>query len=132
GRIAILFGSEKTGLPQEILDKSSHLLVIPTHPACPTMNLAASVAVCCYEFSKAQGSPRKVRGLRDAPIGFKQKENLIGQTLEMFKHVGYLAHLPQAEVCKRLWNLFNQWDVRGRHAALIAGLVRKINRGASQ
>ncbi|MBI4396529.1 MAG: RNA methyltransferase, partial [Elusimicrobia bacterium] len=52
-RLAVLFGSEKTGLPNKYLERCHHLLTIPTHPKCPSMNLGQAVAVCCYEISKS-------------------------------------------------------------------------------
>jgi TrmH family RNA methyltransferase len=50
---AILFGSEKTGLSNEDLSLCHALIRIPTTPACPSMNLGQSVAVCAYELTRA-------------------------------------------------------------------------------
>jgi len=52
-RLAILFGSEKTGLSNQDLSHCHGILRIPTEPNCPTMNLGQSVAVCCYELQQA-------------------------------------------------------------------------------
>lgn len=125
-KVAVLFGSEKTGLSTKILERASCILVIPTEPTCPSMNLAQSVAICAYELAKViREKPAAGREV-DEEIGFRQKQILIGQCVEMFKHVGYLEHLPSNQKTKLLWNLFNQWGLRKRHAALIHGLIRSI------
>jgi len=53
GRLALLFGSEKTGLSNEELSHCNWLLTVPMweHPGVrhPSMNLGQAVAVCLYE-----------------------------------------------------------------------------------
>jgi tRNA/rRNA methyltransferase len=53
GRIAILFGSEKTGLSREDLSYCHALVEIPTDPRQPSMNLGQAAAVCLYELACA-------------------------------------------------------------------------------
>jgi tRNA/rRNA methyltransferase len=54
GKLAIVFGSEKTGLGNEELSYCQLLVRIPTLPAAPSMNLAQAVAVCCYEWTRGR------------------------------------------------------------------------------
>ncbi len=53
GRVALLFGSEKTGLSNEELSHCNWLLTIPMHEyqgmRHPSLNLGQAVAVCLYE-----------------------------------------------------------------------------------
>ena len=51
-KIAILFGSEKTGLTAEDIDKADYILNIPTTAKVPSINLAQAVILCCWEFAK--------------------------------------------------------------------------------
>lgn len=127
-KVAVLFGSEKTGLPTRMLERSNYLVTIPTEPSCPSMNLAQAVAVCAYELSKLDRSRPAVAGPIDEQIGFRQRQQLIAQAVGMFGQVGYMEHLPSEQKTKFLWNLFNQWGIRKRHAALIHGLIRQVNR----
>lgn len=48
-RVALVFGSEKTGLSRQELDYCHLLLRIPTRAAHRSMNLGQAVAVCLYE-----------------------------------------------------------------------------------
>jgi len=49
---AIVFGPEKTGLSAEEIDLAHAVLNIPTTAKVPSINLAQSVILCCYELSK--------------------------------------------------------------------------------
>ena len=50
---AILFGSEKTGLPRGALERCAAWLRVPTAPESPSLNLGQAVAVVAYELSRA-------------------------------------------------------------------------------
>jgi tRNA/rRNA methyltransferase len=65
GRVALLFGSEKTGLSNESLSYCHWLLRIPTREEHPSMNLGQAVAVCLYEI--ARSGPR-ARGISEVSI----------------------------------------------------------------
>ncbi len=51
GKVALLFGSEKTGLSNEELAHCQRLLTIPMHRQGVSMNLGQAVAVCLYELA---------------------------------------------------------------------------------
>ncbi len=60
-RVAVLFGSERSGLSNEELSSCRAVIQIPTRPDTPSMNLAQAVSVILYEFvrsSKVKTSPR--------------------------------------------------------------------------
>lgn len=84
-RIAILFGSEKTGLSNEELSHCRWLLTIPMHSheqmRHPSMNLGQAVAVCLYELSRNEEGPA-VKGVRE-PARADEMERLV----ELFQKV---------------------------------------------
>jgi TrmH family RNA methyltransferase len=53
GRVAIVFGPEKSGLTNEHLDLCQVLLTIPTDPSFSSLNLAMAVQVMAYELRLA-------------------------------------------------------------------------------
>jgi len=61
GRVALLFGSEKTGLSNEELSHCNWLLTIPMQQyedaRHPSMNLGQAAAVCLYELVRQGGRP---------------------------------------------------------------------------
>ncbi|HEX7416734.1 MAG TPA: RNA methyltransferase, partial [Steroidobacteraceae bacterium] len=56
GPVAILFGSERTGLTNAELEMSHLLLRIPTNPDYESLNLAMAVQLVAYEIYRARGA----------------------------------------------------------------------------
>lgn len=50
-KIGILFGAEKSGLDNETISYANKILYIPTSANSPSINIAISVGVLCYELS---------------------------------------------------------------------------------
>ena len=67
GRVAILFGSEKTGLSNEELSHCHWLLTIPMEQhqeiRHPSMNLGQAVAVCLYELIRKTNTAVLMKGV---------------------------------------------------------------------
>ena len=79
-RTAILFGPERSGLETDDVAFATNILTIPINPDFGSLNLAQSVNVVAYEWSKAAGlaSPT-VREDADPPAPHAELEGLIGQ-----------------------------------------------------
>ena len=58
GTVAVLFGSEKTGLSAEEMSHCQRLLTVPMHRGGVSMNLGQAVAVCLYELARGGASHR--------------------------------------------------------------------------
>jgi TrmH family RNA methyltransferase len=56
GKVALVFGRENSGLTNEELAICTNLIQIPSSPDYPSLNLAQSVMVCCYEVFVASGA----------------------------------------------------------------------------
>ncbi len=59
GRVALLFGSEKTGLSAEEMSHCHRLLTVPMSEGGVSMNLGQAVAVCLYEFTRETGRAQR-------------------------------------------------------------------------
>jgi len=55
GKVALVFGGEKRGLSDEDLSLCQEIVVIPTRPQQPSMNVAQAAAVLLYLCSRAGG-----------------------------------------------------------------------------
>lgn len=56
-KVAVLFGTEQDGLPNEALDQCHGVLTIPTHPDNMSLNLAQAALVIAYELWMAASAP---------------------------------------------------------------------------
>ncbi len=62
-RTAILFGSEGTGLPEHLIEKCDHKLMIPMSRNVDSLNVAAASAVIFWELNRDSGCiPADIRG----------------------------------------------------------------------
>jgi RNA methyltransferase, TrmH family, group 1 len=73
GKIAVLFGNERTGLTNEQIDKCDILTFIPTSDEYPSMNLAMSVAVFLYEMRRNEN----IRTINYEIADKKDKEEIL-------------------------------------------------------
>lgn len=97
GRVALLFGSEKTGLSNDELSHCHWLLTIPmkeyTGVRHPSMNLGQAVAVCLYELVRAAAGASKMSGVR-AAASAGEVERLTALLTEVLEETGYTRRHP--------------------------------------
>jgi len=96
GRVALLFGSEKTGLSNDELSHCHWLLTIPMeeHDGVrhPSLNLGQAVAVCLYELVRSAGAPATGGGVSLATAG--EVERLTALLTEVLEETGYRKRHP--------------------------------------
>ncbi len=110
-RVALLFGSEKTGLTNEQLSHCSLLLTIPLFEPEGrhlSMNLGQAVAVCLYELTRGglEGA-RELPTLRGVPATSGDRERLTSLMLEAMESSDYARRFPanaRIEVVRQLVN----------------------------
>ena len=129
-RVALLFGSEKTGLTREQLSFCSLLLTIPMFaPAARhlSMNLGQSVAVCLYELTRHgfEGS-RELPVAAPLPATAQDRERLLGLLLETMEASDYARRFPanaRVEVVRRITH---RLGATADEAAMWMGLLRLV------
>ena len=139
GPLAILFGPEKTGLTAEDLAYASAVLRIPTGSRQPSMNLAASVAVICYQYSlialtptlDAESRERKSRSVRDARMRERGKEKTgIEMKSRVWESVRALAAgvgWPAGERTRRLKAAVYRAGLSDADAGMALELLRRLS-----
>jgi tRNA/rRNA methyltransferase len=99
GRVAFLFGSEKTGLSNEELSHCHWLLTIPMEQheevRHPSMNLGQAVAVCLYELVRsARGGTVPASREKAAAAESGETERLTALLTEVLEESGYTKRHP--------------------------------------
>ena len=87
GKLAIVFGNEKTGLSNEDIELCSAAMHIPTTAKQPSINLAQAVILTCYELARGQVSPRGKSALKAAT--FSQVELVIDELEGLTQYVHF-------------------------------------------
>ncbi len=122
-KIALLFGSEKTGLTEKYLERCNAYITIPTAPATPSMNLSHAVAVCCYELSK-KGLGVRASGVKMATMD--DREWVVKQAVQLFSATGYLDAFEPAKKARVIRQTLLQWNLRSADLRLLHGILRHV------
>jgi tRNA/rRNA methyltransferase len=137
-RVALLFGSEKTGLTKEQLSHCSLLLTIPMFapegaaadgkPARHlSMNLGQSVAVCLYELTRAgfQGA-KELPARHEAAATADDRERLTHLLLDVMQATEYARRFPANAAEPVVRQLVQQLGSTHREAMTWMGVLRQI------
>lgn len=126
---ALLFGAERSGLENDDIVLTDAIVSIPINPEYPSLNLAQSIAVLCYEwFAHIDDTP---------PVQEATAENAMASREEV---VGFFEHL-EAELDKvnffrvpdkrpkmvhNLRNIFTRAELTEQEVRTLRGLVRSL------
>jgi TrmH family RNA methyltransferase len=124
-RVAILFGSEKSGLSNEEMSHADWLMRIPTSPQNFSMNLGQAVAVCLYELIRDAKTPRAPQKLPDASAG--EIERITAMLLEALHASGYIGRRRVADIDERMRRLVRRLHIPARDTVLWLGILHQIN-----
>jgi len=130
-RIALLFGSEKTGLSNEELSHCHWLLTIPMHPhpglRHASMNLGQAVAVCLYELVRDPGpqSSDDVAGAPEPRANAAELERLTTLFHELLERTEYTRHHPANSDLPHLRRLVLRLAADATDAAVWMGILRQ-------
>ena len=127
GRVAVLFGSEKTGLTNHQLSFCHALVRIPTRPETPSMNLGQAVAVVAYELART-GFREPRSEPKEALPGAEQLEDLVRLALAASDRLDFMRNCSPAAKAERLRRMRRRWRATRRDAALIQSLLRRVTR----
>lgn len=126
-RVALLFGSEKTGLSNEELSHCHALLTIPMHPQPdlrhPSMNLGQAVAVCLYELVRTRPIPVSP-GPR--PASAESLERLTLLLSDLLEQTGYRRHHPAHSDLEDLRRLVFRLNLSAADLPVWMGILRQF------
>jgi tRNA/rRNA methyltransferase len=127
-RVAILFGSEKTGLTNDDLSHCHRLLRIPTREEHISMNLGQAVAICLYELVRTTtGEVETDSGAaQPAPALAGEVERLTEMILEALQATGYIAPGAEAATTEKLRRNLRRFKLTRQDAQLALGMARQI------
>lgn len=125
GRLALVFGSEKTGLAGRDLQRCRAWLRVPTRPEAPSMNLGQAAAVAAYELARAS-LEKSLTAPREPPPTPEQTEELVRLASGAFLKARYMHHMPEPTRRERLRSAFLRWNLTRGDSALLQGLFRRI------
>ena len=128
GQVALLFGSEKTGLSNDDLSHCHWLLTIPMYQhediRHPSMNLGQAVAVCLYELVRR--ADISVPGKLPVMAGAGETERLTALLAEVLKKTEYTRHHPANSDEAQIRRLVMRLNLTATDVPVWMGILRQV------
>lgn len=128
-RVALLFGSEKRGLSNEDLSHCHWLLRIPTREEHISMNLGQAVAVCLYEFVRAELSASLPQPA--PPASAAALERLTSELLAALTESGYTKPGTEVAMEQKSRRLILRMNLSEKDAETWTGMIAKTRKRAT-
>jgi TrmH family RNA methyltransferase len=129
GPIAVLFGREDKGLPNEALDLCHRTVTIPTNPHHRSLNLAQAVLVLAYElWMAAEGETQPFRGPRRVapPPTVEQLEGMFTEMERALWTVDFFKTRQTESVMRTLREVARRADLDAREAAFLRAMSIEV------
>ena len=127
-RVALLFGSEKTGLSNDALSHCNWLVTIPMHQTPglrhASMNLGQAAAVCLYELIRQADTPPHDNLQAGAQaVDLERVTKLIA---EILSRIGYARHRPASADPEEVRRMVRRLNLNQSDARRWIGILRRL------
>ncbi len=126
GRVALMFGPEKTGLSNDDLSYCHWLMNIPTREQHISMNLGQAVAVCLYELVRDGKKVQPAKQTKEKRATAGEVERISEGLLEALHRSGYVKPIAATSTEERVRRLVRRMDLTSQDAELWLGMLRQI------
>lgn len=127
GRVAILFGPERSGLETDDVAVARTIITVPINPEFGSLNLAQAVILVAYEWSKGMTLAQPTATELDPPASQEELDGLVGHLEGMLERAGYFFPPDRVPTARRTlrglltkpgWNAQEIRTLRGVLSAL--------------
>lgn len=128
-RPALIFGNERVGLPNGIVEGCNVLINIPANPSYSSLNLSQAAQVLAYECRMGAVGD----ALPATPVGFHGDAASLAQVEGMYAHleealvsIGFLKADNPGKLMPRLKRLFSRTGLETEEVNILRGIARQI------
>jgi tRNA/rRNA methyltransferase len=126
---ALIFGNERFGLPNQVVEQCNVLINIPANPDYSSLNLSQAAQVLAYECRQAAcGEPGA-----QSPVGFRGEAASLAQIDGMYAHleealvaIGFLDADNPKKLMPRLKRLLSRTGLETEEVNIVRGIARQI------
>jgi len=127
GDVALVFGTEMSGLTNEELARCAVVGVIPANPQYASLNLAAAVQVVCYELRMAAGEAGVWHAPRFAPASHDDIEGLHAHAQRTLVALEFLDPKMPRRLMPRLRRLFSRAGLEKEEINILRGILARVD-----
>jgi tRNA (cytidine32/uridine32-2'-O)-methyltransferase len=125
GPVAVLYGTERTGLTNEELELCQYLVTIPASPGYSSLNLASAVQVLSYELRsealRRQGIATSAEAHLPAPN--EQLERYFIHLEQVLDLVGFFGERSSTKIMRRVRRLYQRAMPDEREVQILRGIL---------
>ena len=127
GDVALVFGTEMSGLSNDELARCSVIATIPANPDYASLNLAAAVQVVAYEPRQAASDGTVWRAPRFEPASFDEIEDLYAHAQRTLADMRFLDPRMPRRLLPRLRRLFARAGLEREEVSILRGILARID-----
>ena len=128
-RVALVFGTERTGLENEHLALCTHRVWLDANPAYPSLNLAQALMVCAFTLREALSKPSS-EGHGSLSMPDYADPTAVAAMLEHWREgleaIGYLDPSHPKKLIARLQALFSRSRLHKEEIDLLRGIAKQM------
>ena len=121
--VALVFGSEGSGLDNDEVMKCNRLAAIPANPDYPSLNLAAAVQIMAYEIGRAGTDAARADRPATVFASFEQTEKFFAHLERSLRLSGYLHPRYPRRLMQRLRRLFGRSRLEKAEVNVLRGML---------
>jgi len=128
--VAILFGTENSGLTNDELHLCHYQVYIPTNPDYSSLNLASAVQLISYEmrlaFSEMQQLPQERVIANEQTVSRQQLDGLLAHFEKVMVDTGYLNPDHRKQIDNRMSRLLSKASITESENRVLRGFLSSI------
>ncbi len=125
-RAALVFGSERYGLDNEVLERCQALVKIPVNPLYESLNLAMAVQVLCYEIFVASSAPASVCQQEMPLATHDELERFYAHLAEVMTEVSFHDRTGGGHLMTRIRRIFNRTSLDQNEMNILRGILTAV------
>jgi TrmH family RNA methyltransferase len=127
GRVAVLFGAERTGLLNEDIERCQLLLSIPTGSTYSSLNVAMAVQVVAYELLLALRDEDAAAAEHGVPLASaSEMEHFYAQLGQVMEEVDFRDRNGEGHLMARIRRLFNRALMDQNEVNILRGILTSV------
>jgi tRNA/rRNA methyltransferase len=127
GEVALVFGTEMSGLSNDELAQCTLAATIPANPDYPSLNLAAAVQVAAYELRVASGASQVWAAPQFAPATHEDIEALHAHLRRTLVAMRFLNPAMPRRLLPRLRRLFTRSGLEREEINILRGILTRVD-----
>lgn len=121
GKVAVVFGNERTGLTEEEIDECTMGVTIPSDEGFPSLNLSHAVQIVCYQLFRTQSG--QSNGI--VPVSLGRLEKTVGTIADDLEKIGFFKVTGRNDMEKFWRDILSRASISEGEAAYIEQTFNK-------